>query len=89
MVYKFQTRNKKIKLLTVYESVTQEVLFDNAVLAALLPGTNMTPYLKMATVQEKAMCILWFSETKSLITTQLRYTTQYGKDPPSENAIRR
>jgi hypothetical protein len=43
----------------------------------------------MATVQEKAMCILWFFETKSVIKMQLRYRTQYGKDPPSDNAIRR
>jgi hypothetical protein len=49
----------------------------------------MTPYFKMATVQEKAMCLLWFFETKSVIKTQRRYRTQYGKDPPSDNAIRR
>jgi hypothetical protein len=49
----------------------------------------MTSYLKMATVQEKAMCVLWFFETKSVIKTQRRYRTQYGKDPPSDIAIRR
>jgi hypothetical protein len=27
----------------------------------------MTSYLEMATVQEKAMCVLWFSETKFVI----------------------
>jgi hypothetical protein len=43
----------------------------------------------MATVQEKAMCVLWFFETKSVIKTQRRYRTQYGKDLPSDNAIRR
>jgi transposase len=49
----------------------------------------MTSYVKMATVREKAICVLWFFETKSDIKTQRRYRTQYGKDPPSDNAIRR
>lgn len=49
----------------------------------------MTSSFKMASVQEKAMCVLWFFETKSVITTQRRYRTQYRKDPPSDNAIRR
>jgi hypothetical protein len=35
------------------------------------------------------MCLLWFFETKSVIKTQRRYRTQYGKDPPSDNAIQR
>jgi arsenate reductase-like glutaredoxin family protein len=43
----------------------------------------MTSYLKMATVQQKAMCILWFFERKSVIKTQ----HHYRKDPPSDNAI--
>jgi hypothetical protein len=34
VVYNFQTGNNKIKLLTEYEGVTQNVLFGNAVLAA-------------------------------------------------------
>ncbi|GBN64571.1 hypothetical protein AVEN_29407-1 [Araneus ventricosus] len=43
----------------------------------------------MATVQEKAICVLWFFETKSVITTQRRFRTTYKKDPPSDNSIRR
>jgi hypothetical protein len=31
----------------------------------------------------------FFSETKSVIKKQRRYRTQYGKYPPSDNAIRR
>jgi hypothetical protein len=38
VAYNFQTGNNKIKLLTKYEDVTQEVLFGNAVLAALMSG---------------------------------------------------
>jgi hypothetical protein len=49
----------------------------------------MTSYLKMATVQGKAMYVRWFFETKSVMETQCRYETQYGKDPPpSDKAIR-
>jgi hypothetical protein len=49
----------------------------------------MTSYLKMATVRTKAVCILWFFDTKLVIKTQHRYITQYGKDPLVDNAIRR
>jgi hypothetical protein len=49
----------------------------------------MTSYFKMAIVQEKAMCVHWCFETKSVIEPQRRYRTQYGNDPPSDNAIRR
>jgi hypothetical protein len=43
----------------------------------------------MDNVEEKAMGVLSFFETKSLIRTQRRYRTQYGNDPQSDNAIRR
>jgi hypothetical protein len=49
----------------------------------------MTSYIKIATVQEKAMCVLWFFDAKSVIKTQCRYRIQYGKDPPTDNASRR
>ncbi|GBM14577.1 hypothetical protein AVEN_34986-1 [Araneus ventricosus] len=35
------------------------------------------------------MCVLWFFETKSVITTQRRFRTTYKKYPPSDNSIRR
>jgi hypothetical protein len=43
---------------------------------------------EIATVQEKAMCVLRFFETKSVIKTQNRYRMEYGKDVPSNNATR-
>jgi hypothetical protein len=49
----------------------------------------MTSYLNLATVQEKEMFMLWFFETKSVIKEQHLYGAQYGKDPPSDKAIRR
>jgi hypothetical protein len=36
MAYNFQVGRNKIKLLAEYESVTQNVLFSNTVLAALM-----------------------------------------------------
>jgi hypothetical protein len=87
VAYNFQTGNNKLKLLTDY--VTQNVLLGNAVLAALISEENITSYLKMATVLAKALWVLRFFETKSVIKMQCRYTTQHGKDPPSDNAIRR
>jgi hypothetical protein len=68
VAYNFQTGNNKMKLLTEYESVTQKVLFGNAVLAALMSGR------KYDVIPQ-----IW----------RRRYRTQYGKDPPSDNAIRR
>jgi hypothetical protein len=35
-------------------------------------GENMTSYIKMATVQEKTMCVFWFFEIKSVMKTQRR-----------------
>jgi hypothetical protein len=43
----------------------------------------------MVTVEEKAIFLLRFSETKSVIKMPRRYRTQYGRDPASDNAIRR
>jgi hypothetical protein len=71
-----------------YESITQRVLLGSVVLSAFMSGENMTLYILMATVQENAMCELWFLETNLVIKTQPRYRTQYGKDPLSDNAIR-
>jgi hypothetical protein len=89
MAYNFQTGKSNVRFLTEYKSVTQNVSFRIAVLAALMSGRNMKSHLKMATVQEKAMLVLRFFETKSVIKSQSRYRTQYGRDPSSDNAIRR
>jgi hypothetical protein len=50
---------------------------------------NMTSQIEIATVQEKAICVLWFFETQCVTKSQRRYRTQYGKYPPSDNVIRR
>jgi hypothetical protein len=72
----------EIKLLMEYESVTQKVLFGNDVLTALLSGKNMT-YLKMVIVGTLVF------RNKVRYQNATRYRTQYGKDPPSDNATRR
>ena len=38
---------------------------------------------KMATAQEKAQCVSWFIETKSDVQAHRKYTTKYGRVPPS------
>jgi hypothetical protein len=42
----------------------------------------------MATVLERALCVGWLFETKSVTQTQRNYRTQYNKQPPSDYAIR-
>jgi hypothetical protein len=39
--------------------------------------------------RERNVRTLVFFETKSVIKAQSRYRIQFGKDPPSDNAIRR
>jgi hypothetical protein len=48
MAYNFQTGKNKVQLLTEYESVTQKVLFGNAVIPHWCVEENMTSYLKIS-----------------------------------------
>jgi hypothetical protein len=89
MAYNVQLEKNKIKLLIQYESVTQRVSFGNAVFAALMSGKIYDVIPQNGDCSTKTMCVLWVFETKSVIKTQRRYRTRYGKDPPSVNAIRR
>jgi hypothetical protein len=89
VAYTSQTGMTKIQLLMEYENVSQKVYLATLHSPHSCLVENMTSYFKMAAVQEKALCVLWFSETKSVIKTQHRYRTQYGKDSPSDNAVRR
>ena len=43
----------------------------------------------MASLQEKAECVTWFIETKSVTTTRRNYQRKYGKVPPSRPSIYR
>lgn len=43
----------------------------------------------MATVQQKAQCVLWLAEFKSVITVQRNFRRVYDTDPPHPNSIRR
>jgi hypothetical protein len=78
VAYNSQTENNKIRLLMEYESVTRKVLFGNAVLAALMSGRIYDVMPRNG--------VLWFFETKSVIKM---HKPQYGKDSPSDNAVRR
>jgi hypothetical protein len=89
VAYNFQTGKNKIKLFSEYGNVTQNVLFSNDVLAALMSGRkyDVTPqngdYSRGSNVRTSVF------ETKSFIKMQRRYRIQYGKAPLSDNAIRR
>jgi hypothetical protein len=89
VVYNFQIGKNKVTLLAEYETMAQNVLCDMLYSPQWCLGENMTSFLKMTIVREKAICILWFLETKSDIKMQRRCGTQYGKDPPLDNAIPR
>ncbi|KAG7158324.1 putative Helix-turn-helix domain-containing protein 3 [Homarus americanus] len=41
----------------------------------------------MASNQEKAQCVVWFAESKSVTTVQRQYRQRYGKEPPSNPAL--
>ena len=36
----------------------------------------------MASMQEKAQCVLWFHESRSPVTVQRQFRREYGRDPP-------
>jgi hypothetical protein len=85
MTYNLLTENNKTKLFTEYGSVSQNVLFGNAVLAALMSGTEYDGITQNGDCSRE-------SSVRTLVfrnKMQRRYRTQYGKDPPSDNAIRR
>jgi TATA-binding protein-associated factor Taf7 len=43
----------------------------------------------VASVQEKAMCVLWFFGTEPFIKMQRHYRTQHGKYSPLDNVMQR
>jgi len=42
----------------------------------------------MASMKEKAQCVLWYHETKSLVTVQQEFRNEYGRPPPDLKSIR-
>ncbi|KFM60144.1 hypothetical protein X975_22189, partial [Stegodyphus mimosarum] len=42
----------------------------------------------MATPQQKAQCVIWLIETKSVVTVQRNFRRNYGVNPPSDKPIR-
>lgn len=43
----------------------------------------------MDNVQEKAKRVVWFNESRSLVTVQRRFRLEYGRKPTSNNSINR
>ena len=42
----------------------------------------------MASMQEKAQCVLWFYESRSPITVQRQFQREYGRYPPDVKSIK-
>jgi hypothetical protein len=43
----------------------------------------------MALPQEKAQCVLWFAESKSVVTVPRNFRRVYRKDAPTDKSIRK
>jgi hypothetical protein len=82
VAYNFQTVDNNIKLLTEYESVTQEVLFGNAVLTALMSGR------KYGVMPQNGDCYFGFSKQSPLSKRNVVTELNMEKIHPSDNAIR-
>jgi hypothetical protein len=89
MAYNIQIGSNKINLLTEYENVTQKVLFDEAVLAALMSGRKYDIIPQNGNCSRESNVRTLVFRNKAVIKTQRRYRPQYGKDSPSDNAIQR
>jgi hypothetical protein len=42
----------------------------------------------MASVTEKAQCVVWLAETKYPLSVQRLFRTKYGKNPPDVKLIK-
>jgi hypothetical protein len=43
----------------------------------------------MASPQKKAQCVLWYVESKSVVTVQRNFRQVYRKDAPSDKSVRK
>jgi len=43
----------------------------------------------MATLEQKAFCVLQFAKHESVVSVQWAFRQQFNSDPPSPNSIRR
>jgi transposase-like protein len=46
-------------------------------------------HLVMASPQEKAQCVLWYAESKSVVTVQRKFRRVYRKYAPTDKSIRK
>jgi hypothetical protein len=84
VAFNFQNGKTNIKLLKEYESVTQKILFGNAVPATLMSVRKYGIIHQNGHCSRERICVFWFFETKSDIKMQRCYRTQYGKNSPSD-----
>jgi hypothetical protein len=76
-----------MKLLMQYKNITQGVLLNKAVLIELMSGRKYDVISQYSNCTRGRICVLWISETKSVIETPFCYRNQYEKDPHSYNTI--
>jgi hypothetical protein len=66
--------------------------YSESLVVLLTPTDGIFKFLslvcEMATEQESACCVEWFSGKKSVTQTQRNYRTQLNKQPQSDNEIR-
>jgi hypothetical protein len=77
VAYNFQIGKNEIKLLKEYESVTQNVLFGNAVLVALMYGRKYGVVNQNCNRSRENKVRTSVSETKFVTKRQRRYRTRY------------
>jgi hypothetical protein len=51
--------------------------------------TCLAPVSDMAPVQQKAQCVLWYVEFKSIVTIQRNFRRMYGTEAPTDKSITR
>jgi hypothetical protein len=49
--------------------------------------TCLAPVSEMAPVQQKAQCVLWYAEFKSIVTVQRNFLRMYGTEAPTDKPI--
>ena len=51
-------------------------------------SSKLHKLMKMFDWKEKAQCVLWFHETKSLVSVQRNFRREYGRSPPDIKSIK-
>jgi hypothetical protein len=72
-----------------YENLTQQVLLGNAVLAILMCGRKYDVISQNGEYSRERNLVTLVFQNNVLYQNAMPLQTQYEKDPPSDNVIRR